>query len=163
MDNKIKYYVDALASNTAKICELKVPVDLDAAVKSLGGEVVQINENYSAVEKTGNRSFKIYIKHSDNPETLRYRTAEALGHLFLHMDFLLDSDVWKKLDTRKAFTFQNSEQTDQAKYFAKCLLIPREEYLKYKNAGKPLNEMASLFKVSLPFMEDRAKDTVFAR
>ncbi len=158
MDNETRIYINNIANLVRNIYDIKTPIkDINAIVKKLGGEIVEKRDFDDfcdgTIQKSGDNSFVIAISPYQNERRKNFTVAHELGHLFLHMGYLTNKEVWDKQET--IYTrFGSSEQEYQANEFAAALLMPAEQYKEYldKNsyAGKvDLSKLANEFNVSL--------------
>lgn len=134
-----------------------IPTPVDIAVERLGGKVETRDAALEAdalVKKVGD-SFKIVL--ATQPETRRrFSVAHEIGHLFLHMGYIIDPDKWAAIDEYRdspKFRFGFSEEEYEAHEFAGAFLMPAEEFRSQvrrlaKDGQAPLAPLADYFKVS---------------
>lgn len=115
-----------------KIFEIQTPIDLDKVIKKIGGTVVVTDWcthlSESVIIKTGNHSF--IIRDENDKADRNFRLAQGLGQLFLLYGYLIDSDLWDKIETNIP------QNTDWVKYnkileincFAWSFLMPEEQF-----------------------------------
>ena len=123
-----------LAETVRESLELEVPIDVEEAVKRLGGQVSYIEflegGMEAMVKRTGER-FEIVLDKSKPKPRQRFSIAHELGHLFLHMGYLVDSERWQRSDEYKDsvfFRFGYSEEEEEAHEFAAAFLMPEEPF-----------------------------------
>lgn len=99
----------------------------------------------------GEYKAKIYLNANQSDTTKTFTLAHELGHFLLHKDvhnFRIDLDY--------SVDDQDNQETE-ANYFAASLLVPQEKLIKALNDARNLKEVASLFGVSIPVIENRLK------
>lgn len=126
--------INSLAETIRDGLDLKTPVDVEAAVSRLGGELCEESalegKMEALVRKTGER-FQIVLC-ADKPATRkRFSIAHEMGHLFLHMGYLLNPDTWREAqDYQDAVYFRFGYGTEEAEAneFAAAFLMPESEF-----------------------------------
>lgn len=134
MDQNKLREIRLLAETVRESLELTVPVDVEEAVRRLGGELVESESLEDGMEakvmRTGER-FRIAI-HQDRPKTRkRFSIAHELGHLFLHMGYLVNPERWSKSsDYRDSvyYRFGHSIEEEEANEFAAAFLMPADDF-----------------------------------
>ena len=158
--------ISSLAETIRDGLDLQTPIDVEAAVIRLGGELREepaLEEKMEAfVRKSGER-FQIVLS-ADKPDTRkRFSIAHELGHLFLHMGYLVNPDMWRDArDYQDAVYFRFGYGTEEAEAneFAGAFLMPEAEFEKvaerHTNGGRcSVQAIADHFKTS--------KDAVLTR
>lgn len=158
MDQTRRNQIQQLANAVRGACELKTPMDLGLAIERLGGELVEIpNPEYEAqIEKKGNEGFRITLAIEAHENRKRFSIAHELGHLFLHMGYLVDDDKWQQIGTfvdSVYHRFGYNLEEHEANEFAASLLMPREEFIEiakanYSSGYYTLDPIAEYFHVS---------------
>lgn len=132
MNQLLRNRINNLADEVRNIFSISSPVqDIEAVVRMIGGEVIQKVEleNYAdaKIEKLGD-SFRITVL-ADQPITRRrFSIAHELGHLFLHMGYCIDEDLWNSNKDNSYFRSFSGEKEYQAHEFAAALLMPKNEF-----------------------------------
>lgn len=129
-------------------------------ITRLGGELV-LNNNLShdaEIKKVGEQNINFKIEYSPFQSEVRrnFSIAHELGHLFLHMLYLIDKKSWDNLPVGSSYKrLGSNEMESQANEFAAELLMPKDSYLNElsKNEFSGLNKynikpVANKFKVS---------------
>ena len=159
MNPKKSSEISALAEVVRESLELGVPIDVVEAVTRLGGTVKEVEaapgEPEATVRRTGER-FEITIKKNHWPARNRFSVAHELGHLFLHMGYLVNPDTWghsSEYCDSVYHRFGYGIEEAEANAFAAALLMPEEEFRKavseLGNKGQvPVKELANHFKTS---------------
>lgn len=158
-------YINRIAERLIKELGISVPVtDLEGVVRQLGGKIEEnrtLRDAYAGtIKKTGRTSFEISISPYQSELRKRFTIAHELGHLFLHMGYLLDPSLWKEQNERTYTRFGTSEEEYQANEFAAALLMPREEFEKTVDElsdGKTIDvkKVADHFNVSVSAAKNR--------
>lgn len=129
--------INQFAELVRKACELTTPVDLKAiegAVSKLGGSIktVETNEFEAKIEKTDDGAhFNITLASSHCDARRKFSGAHELGHLFLHMGYLVDDARWNETASYTdgvRFRYGRSVEEYEAHEFAAALLMPRSEF-----------------------------------
>ena len=168
MNASMRSKIDSLAEKIREACELSTPVKMEDAVKKLGGQLDWIpsnGEDFEAkIEKIKN-GFKITLVEAAYEKRERFSIAHELGHLFLHMGYLLDPEKWKYVGTytdsvyyRYGYTIEENEANE----FAAAFLMPESEFLdvaeKHKtSAGYLLEPISRHFDVSKDAARNRGR------
>ncbi|ATF11640.1 ImmA/IrrE family metallo-endopeptidase [Brevibacillus brevis X23] len=160
--------ISAIADMILKATELKSPLDLERLVEFLGGRVIYRTDlpgNMEAMISKKNESFEIIIKDDKPSVRQRFSIAHELGHLFLHMGYLIDPDKWQRVgDYQDSVYYRYGYSTEEyeANEFAAALLMPRDEFIKIaeKNLdqnGYYVTPIAQHFNVSTNAVVNRGK------
>lgn len=133
MDSTRRAEIRDLAERIRVALDLDVPVDVDSAVARLGGKV-ETAPGPSPVEaqirKSGG-SFLIELSDDSDSVRKRFSLAHELGHLFLHMGYLIDDNRWNSIDEyvdSPMQRFGHSEEEFEAHEFAGAFLMPELEF-----------------------------------
>lgn len=147
-----------MAGQIRRALELDVtPFPVDTAVERLGGRIeVSASPEAEALVKKEGDSFVIAL--AAQPETRRrFSVAHELGHLFLHMGYLIEPEKWAAIDEYRdapKYRYGFSEEEYEAHEFAAALLMPAEAFRARvaalsKGDRTPLRPIAEEFQVSL--------------
>lgn len=136
MDELTRGYIEKVACCIRNYYDIKTPItDMQKIVAILGGSVEEIYDfdNYydGSIQKSGKDSFCIKVSPFVNKQRRNFTIAHELGHLFLHMGFRTNSEVWKHQEECIYRRFGSSEQEYQANEFAAAFLMPKDEYISY--------------------------------
>lgn len=146
------------------IGEKDIVTDIDNLVFRLGGilEEVDFINNFADAKITKyNDGFKITICRQ--PETRRkFTIAHELGHLFLHMGYGLNKDLWEKNEDKEFFRCTNNQLEYQAHTFAASFLMPKDLFREvmvknYSDGYFSIEAVAKYFGVSVEAAITRAK------
>lgn len=147
MNSARRKQINLLAENIRAACELSSPVDVDEAVRRLGGELRREgNSDYEAMVEKVNDRFKITISPREYVQRERFSIAHEIGHLFLHMGYLIDKDKWEAtghyLDS-VYYRYGHSIEESEANEFAAAFLMPRAEFIEVAQS----NLLGSAYKI----------------
>ena len=114
MDNSTRRMINSLAEDVLSAENISVPIgNIDEIVEKLGG-TIQKEAFFSdgAVEKEGN-GFKIIVSPFQDEKRERFTIAHELGHLFLHMGYRTNNELWEKQENNIYHRIGNSEKEIQ--------------------------------------------------
>ncbi|WP_122639044.1 ImmA/IrrE family metallo-endopeptidase [Romboutsia sp. Marseille-P6047] len=168
MDYRTRNIINKLADEIIESYKITAPIDdLESFVESIGGKVTENNLKsgfYDGRITTQNTDyeFEIFIPENQYLERKKFTIAHELGHLFLHMGYQIDDDLWEEQRGRDYYRNGSSEEELQANEFAAALLMPRDEYKKIMEKytdGVSVNtaEIARYFGVSIQAAANRGK------
>ena len=167
MEKETTSYIEKLAEVLKFACGIESPVcSLYSCVSSLGGKVIEepgTDLFYdSGVRKTGEKSFVLLLPPHMPEKERTFAIAKELGHLFLHMGYLIDEKRWEKQPCGEACRLSGTMR-EQAFEFAMDLLLPREEFEKALlntsgNGLADISELSKHFNVSASLVLKRGRD-----
>jgi Zn-dependent peptidase ImmA (M78 family) len=150
-----------IADSIRTSLNLQCPYDPARVVDLLKGRISETGDiAIDALIKKDQESFIIYLNPHKPYTRERFTLAHELGHLFLHMGFLLNRELWNSIPEGQ---FQDSayyridgnytQEEHEANEFAAAFLMPRSEFIeiskKYLNNNQySINPIADHFKVS---------------
>lgn len=149
--------IGTFAARLRDVLGLETPTNVDLAVERLGGKVdIDDLAHEAMVEKVG-KSFRIVLSTqwvSDGRK--RFSISHELGHLFLHMGYLVDEAKWASIPSYRdsaRYRYGYSEEELEANEFAASFLMPERDFqsvaAKYLLNGKyNVNAIAEEFGVS---------------
>lgn len=160
--------IETLAESIRKQLYPSHPVDMQAVVKSLKGELQEESFEDSTIsgkiQKVGD-SFRISYNKEHSLQRSGFTIAHELGHLFLHMGYIIDPEKWDSInedyDSSK-YRQGYSEEEYEANQFAGAFLMPKAEYEQFvmkhgKNNKININSIAEHFNVSFDAALTRGK------
>ena len=167
MDKETRQYINRLAQIVIDEYNISIPiVNIDEVVKSMNGvieESEEHNELYDGtISKIESDSFAIVVSQNQSSQRRNFTIAHELGHLFLHMGFRTDADVWSK-QTGVYRRFGTSDQEYQANEFAAALLMPDDVYREVvdryttKDNYVEVSKVANYFHVSVAAATNRGR------
>lgn len=132
-DRHLKQLINDMADTIRSIFQVKGPIDeIDKVVKKMGGRVVEDSsiDGFSdgRIRKEGKDSFVIEISPFQSKERRNFTIAHELGHLFLHMGFMTNPEIWESPDNVTYYRNGSSELEYQANEFAAAFLMPKRDY-----------------------------------
>ena len=124
--------INELAQDVIDLFHIDIPIEnIDEVVRNMGGI---IKEDYKLSEysdgiirKTSVTSFEIRVSPDQSSGRRNFTIAHELGHLFLHMGFLINDEIWNN----QQMTFYrkgNSQEEYEANEFAAAFLMPQRQY-----------------------------------
>lgn len=146
MDFATRNYINDLAQQVIKAYNITIPItDIDKIVSRMGGSI-EVKKNFDdlcdgTITKEGDGSFRIVISPHQTAQRRLFTIAHELGHLFLHMGFRTNAELWQTQHQEVYRRFGSSEQEYQANEFAASLLMPREEYREFLNENAVNNRI----------------------
>lgn len=162
--------INDLADAIREACNVNIPAseqDLKDLIKRLGGECKVVSDlDYEAkIEKTSPTSFCITLSEDFMPRRRKFSIAHELGHLFLHMGFLVAPQVWQNtppFQDSARFRLGRSEEEFEANEFAAALLMPKDEFERIAEDNcngdeYDLGGIARHFEVSLEAAQTRGR------
>lgn len=162
MNNNMRELIDKFTKDLIDVLNIQIPIkDITKIVYDLGGEICSCSLNNDRVEKN-NDSFIIYVSDEQGEQRRNFTIAHELGHLFLHMGYLIDRKLWEDNSNTIYRRLGVSEMEYQANEFAASLLMPKNEYEKVMleniegNKVKTEN-IAKYFNVSIEAASNRGK------
>lgn len=147
--------INALAIKVRQALDLDhSPFPVEEAVERLGGRIVQQDGPEAYIQKEGS-AFVIGLADQP-PARKRFSIAHELGHLFLHMGYLIDTDRWSAIDEYRdspKYRYGFSDEEYEAHEFAGALLMPEDEFRSIvrqfsQDARTPLQPIVERFDVS---------------
>lgn len=166
MNNEIKMLINNLTQDIIDLYNIQIPIEnINDVVTILGGSVEEsrdvISILSSGIKKQDNR-FVIYVSPFQSSKRKNFTIARELGHLFLHMGYKINPELW---DKQKNATYYRSDDPlleYQANQFAAALLMPRKVYKKVMDQYTVGNEVetdkvADYFGVSVSGASSRGK------
>ena len=165
--NRITKIINNVAEGIIDIYDIHIPIhDMNDVVTMLGG-CIEENDGVcdSAIKKQNDR-FVIYIPSSYSTERKRFAIAQELGHLFLHMGYMISPELWEKQKNMAYYDSKHPLEEYQANDFADALLMPKDVYKKvlaqYTVGNKVQTaKIAEYFGVSVSTAYSRGKSLGF--
>lgn len=159
-------FIERLANEIREVYHIEIPIkDIDEVVRKLDGKIEYIDNICFSDFFDG--TIKIIDEHSflirtptDSIERKNFTIAHEIGHLFLHMGYIILPEIWNKGDRTKFHKFDDMELEYQAHRFASAFLMPKDKYIKkikeYSSDGRiDIKEVARYFNVSMQAATNR--------
>lgn len=163
MDLYIRNMINSLTSDIIKMFNINIPIrDMTQLVEDLGGAIEVGKFSLGGNIKKDENGFKITLSSFQDEKRKRFIIAHELGHLFLHMGYLTNKDLWNKQNNNVYYRTENHDKEYQANEFAMSLLMPKLEYFeimkKYtKGNYTDILKIAEYFNVSVDMVFNRGK------
>lgn len=158
--------IDRLAEIVREACELQTPVNMAEAVGRLGGTLKKVDTSdfEAKIEKVHN-GFRITLSKDANEKRERFSIAHEIGHLFLHMGYLVDEEKWETTGTYTDsvyYRYGHNVEEYEANQFAAEFLMPKAEFMKiarmnYRDEAYQVIPIAKLFDVSVEAAVNRGR------
>lgn len=171
LDEK-RYLIQEMAEEVRKVYQISVPIqNIFEDVRKIGGNVVLdpfLDMGESELRKTGKECFEITVPSLDSIELMNFSIAQELGHLFLHMRFQTDRQIWDRIDDYFHFRTRNPDSIFQAKEFAYAFLMPQplfKKVMEQYTEGTLVNtrEIARYFSVPIDAAVNRGVELGYLR
>lgn len=163
MNRGIRNMINSLTEDILSAFNIQIPIqNIDEIVHELGGDIQEVN-GYSdgAVVKDGD-AFKVLVSPFQEEKRRRFTIAHELGHLFLHMGYLTNDELWERQDEYIYHRNGSSEKEYQANEFAAAFLMPEDRYVRIMNENTTENhvntsKIAEYFNVSVAAASNRGR------
>ena len=158
--------INDIAESLLDAFNIQIPInDIEGVVNKIGGRVeidVDLSMYSDGFIKKENDAFVISVSPFQSNERKNFTIAHELGHLFLHMGYITDEEVWEKQDGIPYHRNGSSIMEYQANEFAAAFLMPKSEYKKLvdlntNNQEVNTSRVAEYFNVSLNAASNRGK------
>lgn len=137
MDGGRRRQIEKLARLVRDSCSAETPLDVKALVECLKGEIVEGSDpDTEAMIRRKGDGFEITLNRANTYEPRnRFSISHELGHLFLHMGYLINEDLWNTFSEEgegypetRFFRYGHSVEEYEANAFAAALLMPGDEF-----------------------------------
>jgi len=171
MDIQTHKYIDNLTQLIVDKYKVNIPIiDICDVVRSIGGDISEqiVGLDDGIVMRNGN-GFQIIRPTLQDEMKKKFFVAHDLGHLFLHMGYMISNNIWEKQSSSECRIFKSVEQEYQANKFALCFLMPQNQFIKELNANKKKDnsvevaKLADYFNVSFSTAFERMNSLYFLR
>ncbi|MHA4213480.1 ImmA/IrrE family metallo-endopeptidase [Bacillus cereus] len=164
--------INELAYNLHDILDLKVPVAIERVPESLGGAIKYVDSLEEGMEAkiekmpSGHeKKFIITLQRETCEQRRRFSIAHELGHLFIHMKYLIDQQEWEKNEEYKDsvyYRYGHGMEENEANEFAGAFLMPKDKFLEvaqenFKQGKYHLDPIAKYFDVSVSAVRVRGR------
>ena len=129
MDISTRRMINSLAEDILNVYDISVPIQNIGDIVEILGGTIQKETSFSdgAVEKEGD-GFRIIVSPYQDEKRERFTIAHELGHLFLHMGYRTNKELWARQENNIYHRIGSSEKEYQANEFAAAFLMPRKDY-----------------------------------
>lgn len=168
--------IEKLADLVRTSFELAPPYKPIPLAENLGGDVVKNDTTVidASVKKHGAEGFIINLnpeKYRSDDAQERFTVAHELGHLFLHMGFLINKKLWESINEETYMAYKSeaspkhkTREELEADVFAFAFLMPKKEFKQQISRNRSddddtvnINNIAKHFEVSPKMVLTRAK------
>ena len=168
MNAKLRNQINQFADAIRDAFDIDVPItNIEAVVEQkIGGKIEQcmVLPRFAdgKIQRIG-ENFKIQIPFYQTETRKRFSIAHELGHLFLHMGYSIDKNIWEKNKDNEYFRIDGGELEYQAHEFAAALLMPKEKFAEimehnYMGNGRyNIEKVANYFNVSFEAAVNRGR------
>lgn len=169
MNAEMREIINNLTEDIITQFKIEIPINnIDNVVEKLGGRIVNNTSlglaglGDGSVCRSGDK-FIIQVSPYQSEERKKFTVAHELGHLFLHMGYLIDEELWAKQSAEQYYRNGTSAEAEyQANEFAAALLMPKKKYKEVMDLHTNGNivytaEVAETFGVSVAAASNRGK------
>ncbi|WP_317856337.1 ImmA/IrrE family metallo-endopeptidase [Chakrabartyella piscis] len=166
MDDRTRKSISKIADWIIEQFDIQIPItDMDAAVAKLGGRIEELEgARVSDCVRKGaidEEAFVISISKYDSVARRNFAVAHEIGHLFLHMGYMSNYEIWDAYDSQ-TYRIGTTHREFEAHEFASAFLMPQKEFFDCVYANKVDNAvstdiLASYFNVSSGEIVNRGK------
>lgn len=160
--------INELAEKLREGLDIRPPIDMKEVAERLGGQVRYVDEEdlpYEALVEKKDDAFVITLVSSKIRQRQNFSIAHELGHLFIHMGYLINPTKWTGITTYEdgvRARYGYSEEELEANEFAGAFLMPSDEFLTVaercrSNDHYKLDEIARNFAVSVQAAKTRGQ------
>jgi Zn-dependent peptidase ImmA (M78 family) len=168
LNSRKREAINTLANTLIDVLELSFPIPVKDVPEKLGGTLIEtpfIENNLEAMIRKVDDSFEIVIANHKPEQRKRFSIAHEIGHLFLHMGYLIKPELWESVGDYKDsvyYRFGHSIEEYEANEFAAAFLMPDYEFKKIakenlENGVYNVEEIAKYFGVSVEAATVRGK------
>lgn len=166
MNNELRMLINNLTQDIIDLYDIQIPIqNINDVVAVLGGRVEESvdidNMSDGSIRKQEN-GFVIYVSPFQSAARKKFTIAHELGHLFLHMGYKINDDLWNTQKNSTYYRAGDSLMEYQANEFAAALLMPQKEYRKIMDQYTiedqvETDKVAKYFGVSVSAASNRGK------
>ena len=166
MNNELRMLINNLKQDIIDIYNIQIPIqNINDVVTALGGRVeesMDIDNMSDGSIRKQDKGFIIYVSPFQSSERKKFTIAHELGHLFLHMGYRIDSELWDGQKNATYYRAGDSLMEYQANEFAAALLMPKKAYKEIMDKCTVGNKVetykvAEYFGVSISAASNRGK------
>jgi len=166
MNEELRLLINNLTQDIITFYDVQIPIqNINDVVSQLGGRVEEgsIADNMidGSIRKAGD-GFVISVSPCQSEERRKFTIAHELGHLFLHMGYVISPELWDRQSNTMYYRAGDSLVEYQANEFAEAFLMPRDRYKeimdRYTNGRSvETKKIAEYFGVSVSAASNRGK------
>lgn len=132
MNEELRRLINNLTQDIINIYDIQIPIqNINDVVRQLGGyieENVMPDNMVDGSIRKENDSFVISVSPFQSEERRKFTIAHELGHLFLHMGYIIYPELWSRQRDATYYRSGDSLVEYQANEFAAAFLMPKERY-----------------------------------
>jgi Zn-dependent peptidase ImmA (M78 family) len=152
--------IENLAMQVREYLNVTGPIEnFHEHVRRLGGTIEFKNELENGMEGKifkEDGTFTISIKDNVYEKRKRFTIAHELGHLFIHMGYMTDNELWDSFNEYNDsvyYRYGHSIEEREANAFAAAFLMPKEEFIiecykHYNGENFDIAQISNVFNVS---------------
>lgn len=132
MNQEFRNIINKLTEEIISEYKIRIPItDIYDTVNRLGGSIEEKYELGTMVDgsiQKKDEGFVITVSPFISEGRKNFTVAHELGHLFLHMGYMTNEELWNEQEDEVYYRSGESALEYQANEFAAALLMPRKEY-----------------------------------
>lgn len=130
-------WIYEFANQIRDILEEEKELCVEDVVKSLGGNLIlsstpfEYDDVHGFIMRMGDESFELLMYEEDLKEYKKFKIVHMIGHLFLHMGYLINKDLWNEQTVyRDSIYYRWGQNVDdfEADMFACSYMMPRKKF-----------------------------------
>ncbi len=166
MNEELRRLINNLTQDIINIYDIQIPIqNINDVVRQLGGyieENVMPDNMVDGSIRKENDSFVISVSPFQSEERRKFTIAHELGHLFLHMGYIIYPELWSRQRDATYYRSGDSLVEYQANEFAAAFLMPKERYKEIMDrytigTSVETRKIAEYFGVSVSAASNRGK------
>lgn len=166
MNEELRRLINNLTQDIINIYDIQIPIqNINDVVRQLGGyieENVMPDNMVDGSIRKENDSFVISVSPFQSEERRKFTIAHELGHLFLHMGYIIYPELWSRQRDATYYRSEDSLVEYQANEFAAAFLMPKERYKEIMDrytigTSVETRKIAEYFGVSVSAASNRGK------
>jgi Zn-dependent peptidase ImmA (M78 family) len=151
--------IEELSNVIRGVIDVSIPINLETIVEKIGGNIRENDlkdKNIAGKVEKNDKTFTITLNKNQSSLRNNFTIAHEIGHLFLHMGYMVDQKKWNSIDDyidSAKYRLGYSEEEYEANHFAASFLMPEKEYRKFITDNKvdnkiDIKKLSSYFQVS---------------
>lgn len=166
MNDELRMLINNLTQDIIELYDIQVPIqNINDVVEKLGGRIEESfnvdNMSDGSIRKQDD-GFVIFVSPFQSRERKKFTIAHELGHLFLHMGYRINLELWNRQENATYYRAGDSLEEYQANEFAAAFLMPKNKYKEIMDQNTVGNmvetgKIADYFGVSVSAASNRGK------
>lgn len=166
MNEELRVLINNLTQDIINLFNIQIPIrDINQVVNQLGGQIEERSMPDNMIDgsvRKVNDGFVISVSPFQTEERRKFTIAHELGHLFLHMGYIISPEMWDRQRNATYYRAGDSLLEYQANEFAAAFLMPRDDYKKIMDrytvgSSVETKKIAEYFGVSVSAASNRGK------